>query len=63
MSMTPLGHKSESFVNDSTSFGRSIFWSFRTPNVARMYSSFATSRSWNTLFGVYARTYHSSSEL
>jgi len=45
MSTTPLGHKSESFANDSTSFGRSIFWSFCTPSVARMYSSFATSGS------------------
>lgn len=56
ISITPLEHKPESLVNVSTSFGTSIFGSLRTPKLARMYSTFATSSSWNTLFGVYTRT-------
>ena len=52
ISMTPAGHKLESFANDSIIFGNRTFWSLRMPNVARMYSSFAVSSSWNTLFGV-----------
>ena len=50
--------KPDSFENESTIFGRSIFWSLLTPNVALMYSSFATSSSRCTLFGVYTRTCH-----
>lgn len=36
ISNTPAEHKPESFANDSTIFGRRIFWSLRTPNVALM---------------------------
>lgn len=57
ISITPAEHKPDSLANVSTSFGKRILWSFRTPNVARMYSSFAASSSWNTLFGVNTRTW------
>lgn len=58
ISITSAWHKPESLENESTILGRSIFWSLRMPKVALMYSSFATSSSWNTLFGVYMRTCH-----
>jgi len=46
ISKVPAEHKAESLQNESTSLGKSIFWSFfRTPKVARMYSSFAASSS------------------
>lgn len=45
ISMTPAGHNCESFANDSTTFGKRILWSLRTPKVARIYSSFADSNS------------------
>lgn len=57
ISKTPPGHKSELFANDSIIFGRRILWSLRTPKVARTYSSFAASSSWNNLLGVYTRTW------
>lgn len=60
ISKTPTGHKPELFANASTILGRRILWSLRTPNVARMYSSFAASSSWNTLLGVYTRTWERS---
>lgn len=55
ISVTSEGLNPESFANDSTIFGSITFLSFRIPNVARMYSSFATSISWNTLCAVYNR--------
>lgn len=57
ISITPAGLKPESFTNDSTIFGKRILWFLLTPMVARMYSSFAASSSWNTLLGVYTRTW------
>ena len=42
----------ESLLKDSMIFGKTSFWSFFTPKVARTYSSFAVSSSWYIPLGV-----------
>lgn len=44
--------KTESLIKDAMIFGKTSFWSFFTPNVARTYSSFAFSSSWYIPLGV-----------
>lgn len=50
-------HKPDSLEKDSTSFGRRTFCPLCNLKAVRMYSSFATSNSWNTFFGVYMRAW------
>lgn len=56
ISNKPAEHISESFAKDSTIFGNRILCSLFMLKFDWMYSSFAVSRSWNTLLGVYIRT-------